>query len=39
MLFNSIEFGVFLPIVFAIYWFVTHVLNKRNDKEKKTFIK
>ncbi len=23
MLFNSIEFGVFLPIVFVLYWFVT----------------
>ena len=23
MLFNSIEFAVFLPIVFALYWFVT----------------
>lgn len=24
MLFNSIEFLVFLPIVFVLYWFVTH---------------
>ena len=24
MLFNSIEFAVFLPIVFALYWFVTN---------------
>ncbi|MCP4522409.1 MAG: MBOAT family protein [Cytophagales bacterium] len=23
MLFNSIEFGVFLPVVFVLYWFVT----------------
>jgi D-alanyl-lipoteichoic acid acyltransferase DltB (MBOAT superfamily) len=24
MLFNSIEFGIFLPIVFILYWFVTN---------------
>lgn len=24
MLFNSIEFGIFLPIVFFLYWFVTN---------------
>ncbi|WP_422859627.1 MBOAT family O-acyltransferase [Flagellimonas sp. S174] len=24
MLFNSIDFAVFLPIVFLLYWFVTH---------------
>lgn len=24
MLFNSIEFAVFLPIVFALYWFITN---------------
>jgi len=24
MLFNSIEFAIFLPIVFALYWFVTN---------------
>lgn len=24
MLFNSIEFAVFLPFVFVLYWFVTH---------------
>jgi len=24
LLFNSIEFGIFLPIVFALYWFVTN---------------
>jgi alginate O-acetyltransferase complex protein AlgI len=24
MLFNSIDFAVFLPIVFMLYWFVTH---------------
>ena len=23
MLFNSIEFAIFLPIVFLLYWFVT----------------
>ncbi len=23
MLFNSIDFAIFLPIVFAFYWFVT----------------
>ena len=24
MLFNSIEFAIFLPIVFLLYWFVTN---------------
>jgi len=24
MLFNSIDFAVFLPIVFGLYWFVFH---------------
>ena len=24
MLFNSIEFAVFLPIVFILYWLLTH---------------
>ena len=24
MLFNSIEFAIFLPIVFVLYWFVTN---------------
>jgi len=24
MLFNSTEFLIFLPIVFGLYWFVTH---------------
>ena len=24
MLFNSIDFALFLPIVFLLYWFVTH---------------
>jgi alginate O-acetyltransferase complex protein AlgI len=24
MLFNSIEFAVFLPIIFVLYWFVTN---------------
>jgi alginate O-acetyltransferase complex protein AlgI len=24
MLFNSIDFAIFLPIVFLIYWFVTN---------------
>lgn len=24
MLFNSLEFAIFLPIVFILYWFVTH---------------
>ncbi|HEX2934113.1 MAG TPA: MBOAT family O-acyltransferase [Bacteroidales bacterium] len=24
MLFNSLEFGIFLPIVFILYWFVAH---------------
>ena len=24
MLFNSIEFALFLPIVFVLYWFVTN---------------
>ncbi len=25
MLFNSIEFAIFLPVVFVLYWFVTHI--------------
>jgi hypothetical protein len=24
MLFNSIDFAIFLPIVFILYWFVVH---------------
>ena len=24
MLFNSLDFAIFLPIVFLLYWFVTH---------------
>ena len=24
MLFNSVEFAIFLPIVFVLYWFVTN---------------
>lgn len=34
MLFNSIEFAIFLPIVFALYWFVT----QRNLKLQNTLI-
>ena len=34
MLFNSIEFAVFLPIVFAIYW----LLNNKNIKIQNTFL-
>lgn len=31
MLFNSIDFAVFLPIVFVLYWFVTNKnLNLQN---------
>lgn len=31
MLFNSIEFAIFLPIVFVLYWFVTQKnLNRQN---------
>ncbi|KAA6340723.1 Peptidoglycan O-acetyltransferase [termite gut metagenome] len=30
MLFNSIEFLLFLPIVFALYWFVFKRLNQQN---------
>ena len=31
MLFNSLDFAVFLPIVFALYWFVTnHNLKLQN---------
>src|ERR1043165_1698951 len=30
MLFNSIEFAVFLPIVFALYWFVFNKLKAQN---------
>ena len=28
MLFNSIDFAIFLPIVFLLYWFVTHKVLK-----------
>lgn len=34
MLFNSIEFAVFLPIVFLIYWFVVN----KNLKLQNLFI-
>jgi D-alanyl-lipoteichoic acid acyltransferase DltB (MBOAT superfamily) len=34
MLFNSIDFAVFLPIVFALYWFVF----KRNLKAQNLFL-
>jgi D-alanyl-lipoteichoic acid acyltransferase DltB (MBOAT superfamily) len=34
MLFNSIEFAIFLPIVFLVYWFVL----KGNRKGQNTFI-
>ena len=30
MLFNSIEFGVFLPLIFIIYWFVTKKIQHQN---------
>lgn len=30
MLFNSIDFALFLPIVFIIYWFITKSINARN---------
>jgi alginate O-acetyltransferase complex protein AlgI len=34
MLFNSIEFGVFLPLVFLLYWFVT----QRNLKAQNALL-
>lgn len=34
MLFNSIDFAIFLPIVFLLYWFVTH----RNLRLQNAFI-
>lgn len=34
MLFNSIDFGIFLPIVFILYWFVTN----KNLKLQNLFI-
>lgn len=34
MLFNSIEFGIFLPIVFLLYWFVT----QRNLKAQNALL-
>ena len=34
MLFNSIEFAIFLPVVFALYWFVTN----RNLKLQNTLL-
>lgn len=33
MLFNSIEFAIFFPIVFILYWFVTH-----KDYKKQNFL-
>ena len=30
MLFNSIDFAIFLPIVFILYWFVFKDLKKQN---------
>ena len=34
MLFNSVEFGIFLPIVFILYWFVF----KKNIKARNIFL-
>ncbi len=34
MLFNSIEFAVFLPVVFLLYWFVFN----RSVKEQNLFV-
>jgi len=34
MLFNSIEFAIFIPIVFILYWFVTN----RNLKTQNTLL-
>jgi D-alanyl-lipoteichoic acid acyltransferase DltB (MBOAT superfamily) len=34
MLFNSLEFAIFLPVVFLLYWFVF----KRNLKVQNTFL-
>jgi D-alanyl-lipoteichoic acid acyltransferase DltB (MBOAT superfamily) len=34
MLFNSIDFAIFLPIIFILYWFVTH----KNLKLQNTLI-
>lgn len=31
MLFNSIEFAVFLPIVFILYWFACHKSIRRQN--------
>lgn len=33
MLFNSIEFAIFLPIVFLLYWFVFDYAIKRSSKQ------
>lgn len=30
MLFNSVQFAVFLPIVFALYWLLSHNLRRQN---------
>ena len=30
MLFNSIEFAIFLPSIFIIYWFVTKTIKQQN---------
>ena len=34
MLFNSIEFAIFLPLIFTLYWFIFH----RNIKIQNLFI-
>ena len=30
MLFNSIEFAVFLPLIFILYWFLTKTIRQQN---------
>lgn len=34
MLFNSVDFAIFLPVVFVIYWFITN----KNLKLQNFFI-
>ena len=33
MLFNSLDFAIFLPIVFCVYWFVA-----KNDTQKQNLV-
>jgi len=38
MLFNSIDFAIFLPTVFLLYWFVTNKNLKAQNGAVKSFL-